>query len=202
MKTFCLLLLSAWLLAQSASAQNFRLGAKTGLNYATVRNQYTAAGQQRALPGPIGGITARWYCMGTMHWHLQAELLYSAKGDRLRIQTPGETLRYRRRLHYLDLPVMMRMDWKGFTAEAGPQVGYLLGARNDTPYGVVRGSSSLRRLPLGYVAGLGYESRWGVGLTLRYNADLTSVGRYDPAFGGARNAALQVLLGYTSHMWY
>lgn len=137
-----------------------------------------------------------------MRWHLQAELLYSAKGDQLRIKAPGETLHYRRRLHYLDLPVMMRMDWKGITAEVGPQFGYLLGARNDTPYGVVRGTSSLRRLPLGYVAGLGYESRWGVGLTLRYNADLTSVGTYDPTFGGARNAVFQLLLGYTSHTWY
>ena len=137
-----------------------------------------------------------------MRWHLQAELLYSAKGDRLRIAPPAPLLHYQRRFHYLDLPVLMRMDWNGLTAEVGPQLGYLLGARGTTPDGVVRGTNRLRRWPLGYVAGIGYESRWGLGLTLRYNADLTSVSKYGPVFNGARNTVFQVLLGYTSHTWY
>jgi hypothetical protein len=54
-------------------------------------------------------------------------------------------------------------------------------------------TGALRRLDLGYVAGVGYQWSSGPSLGLRYNGGLTRLYDYN---GSLRNSAFQLFAGY------
>jgi hypothetical protein len=97
----------------------------------------------------------------------QPELLYSQKGAKT------QNVDERFRLHYVDVPLVFHFNTDGFFLEAGPQVGILLAAKRQV------GNTSVdidnyKTVDLGYVAGLGYQLKHGLGAGLRYNGAFTN----------------------------
>lgn len=130
----------------------------------------------------------------------QPELLYSQKGAR----TPAGTSDYvNRRLHYVDVPLALRLNAQGFFVEAGPQIGFLVLAQDKF------GSSSatldrrdFNTTDIGYLAGLGFQRKSGLGIGLRYNGTFNTL-RPPVTIGGvlvtnrARNSFFQLSLMYS-----
>ncbi|UPL48583.1 porin family protein [Hymenobacter sublimis] len=177
------LLLSSWpLLTQ---AQGVRLGLKAGVNYSSVTSPGYEGPTRRF--GPVAGVFAQLPLSSDGFLLVQPELLYSAKGS----QSTYINGTFASRLHYLDVPVLVKINVDGLFFELGPQVSFLAAARYETSTGTstsVRGSN---RVAAGGAAGVGYQLPMGLGLTLRYTHDLTRLYSLGP-----RNTVFQAQASY------
>jgi opacity protein-like surface antigen len=97
----------------------------------------------------------------------QPELLYSQKGAKTR------DIDERFRLHYIDVPLAFHVNTDGFFFEAGPQVGFLVAAKREVG-NVSEDIKSYNTVDFGYLAGLGYQLKHGLGVGLRYNGAFTN----------------------------
>lgn len=194
MKSAFLLLVPALLLGQRAAAQGFRFGAKAGLNYSDSHLRGVADDGTKAIISYHAGAVGRYSFGADEFWNIQAELLYSRKGDKYEYTRQGGI--GQNRFSYLELPVLAKINAHGLTFEAGPQLGYLLGARSEVGGVVTRSRTGLRTLQLGYVAGVGYELKSGYSLTIRYNGDALPISNSGGLFDGPAYSVFQAQLGY------
>ncbi len=136
------------------------------------------------------------------------ELLYSQKGNKLSANTEYNglpiTLTGSQRLHYLDLPLLLRLQTNGLFFEAGPQLGYLLGVKQqaeiagpglDPQRASNTDTNGFRRFDVGYVVGVGYQLPQGLEFGLRYNGGITNLNKYDD--NKLRNSVFQAQVGYS-----
>ncbi|RTQ44902.1 PorT family protein [Hymenobacter gummosus] len=197
MKSTLLRLLPALLLSQAASAQQLHFGAKAGANYSDSYQRNVAPESTTAIFGYSLGALSRYSFGQDKFWNIQVELLYSRKGDDY--QYPGQRPGGQRRLSYLELPVLAKINVQRIGFEAGPQLGYLVAARFTNPItgvGTTRDLQGLRRLLLGYVAGAGYELPSGYSFTLRYNGDFLPITQGGGFFQSPAHSVFQAQLGY------
>lgn len=120
----------------------------------------------------------------------QPELLYSQKG--FQIKDFATTT-----FHYIDLPLLLNVNAGGLFFEGGPQLGYLAGQTTKFESSAipdVTDTEGLRKLDIGYIAGLGYKLESGLSVGIRYNGGITSLD--DEGDAKARNSAFQFQLGY------
>jgi len=202
MKAVYLFALPALLLSHATSAQQFRLGVKGGLNYAGSA-VHTIVGSDRLL-GINGGVVVRHSFTPDEVWNVQAELLYSGRGDKNKngYTSTGSRTTHIYRRNYLELPIVGKIKAHRVTLEAGPQLGYLLSVHSSSGNfydlnGRLQSYKSFKPLQLGYVVGLGYELPAGFSLTLRYSRDFTNI--YKVEFSDAtnlHNSMFQGQLGY------
>lgn len=127
----------------------------------------------------------------------QPEFIYSQKGYTLR-----NVADYSQRLHYLDVPLAFHVNTGGLFFEAGPQVGFLISAKSRNGSVTTANTASYNSVDFGYLFGLGYQLKHGLGVGLRYNGGFTNIDKA-ATFGNttvqarARNSAFQLYLTYS-----
>lgn len=171
-----------------ASAQEVQFGAKGGLNVAKVTN--TIFGDERTrASGYLGGFAR----IGVNEsWSIQPELLYSSQGFKYNVPILGE---YKVRLNYINLPVMVQYHLiPEFYLEAGPQLGFMVAAKNKHGKTTVDIKDDTKGVDFGLGFGLGYDFDFGLGIGARYNFGLTDVFEYDES---QKNSVAQFGLYYT-----
>lgn len=99
----------------------------------------------------------------------QPEIIYSQKGANLSGSSDIGV-----RLHYIDVPLAFHVNTDGFFFEAGPQVGFLVSARAQHGSASSDATSAYKSVDFGYLAGLGYQLKHGLGIGLRYNGGFTN----------------------------
>lgn len=190
------IILSLALLAgtvSAASAQTSpRFGIRAGISAATLSGDNTSD-YSYGLAG-LGGVTAN-FPISDM-FSIQPELLYNLKGTQLK-DIAGNDSKVRLDLHYVDLPILVRLDADGPYFEAGPQVGYLLSAKFGGKDKETIETSSLQQLSLGYVAGVGYKLTSGLDLGVRFNGGISSIGKDDDGLDQQRNQVFSFIVGYS-----
>lgn len=103
----------------------------------------------------------------------QPEILFSAEGNGFEENgvKSGENL------NYINLPLMIKLNTKsGFYLEAGPQIGLLLSAKfteSDRPDEDIKKFFKSTNISMG--AGFGYQFKFGLGLSARYNFGITDL---------------------------
>lgn len=170
---FCtgiLIMSSLW----GAHAQGIRVGLRAGANYSTATGSDTK--DITGLWGPAGGLVVNVPLTLDGFFSLQPEVGYARKGYKTQM-APG-TAPKRLFLHYLNAPLMAKVKDGGWIAEAGPQIGYLLDVKDRNP--VLNPRAENRREPyrqweLGYVAGIGYELKNGLGVGMRFNGGFNRI---------------------------
>lgn len=185
----------------TSQAQEFRLGAKLGLNLASVGGDGTG-GLGSRTSFHIGGL-AEIPLMGK--FALQPELLYSSEGfDYGGVLTSGSDLK----LDYIRIPILAKYYIiEGLSAELGPQFGVLVSADNG---GDVK--KAYNSFDAGLAIGATYRLNMGVFFSLRYNKGLTNIYSDDyakvygdePYYGGwyttgakSQSNVFQVSAGYS-----
>jgi hypothetical protein len=153
-------------LAGAARAQNISLGIKAGPSYASFVGK--DAGERDGLFGFHAGVFANIGLSNMVAF--QPELLYSQKGAKLANATD-----FRTRFSYLDVPLAFHVNADGLFFEAGPQVGFLLAAKSEAGNAAVDVKDATNSVDFGYLAGLGYQRKTGLGIGLRYNGGFTNV---------------------------
>ncbi len=110
------------------------------------------------------------------NFSIQPELLYSDEGGKY--SESGYTDKYN--LSYLNIPILAQLNTSsGFYAEVGPQVGFLLSAKNKWEYEGEEDSEDVKEYFKGInfsaAIGAGYRHSSGFGIGARYNLGLANV---------------------------
>lgn len=197
MKKLPLLLL---LLAAAGGAQA-QIGVKAGINGAVLNGENIDMDTRYKTTYHVGAFV-RLPVLGPLS--IQPEVLYSLQGSEFR----SALANYDTKLHYLNVPVLARVKVGPVYAEAGPQLGVLLGAREDGTlrisaadgYGPVDRSASgnYKKTDFALAAGAGVELG-NIILGARYTAGLSNIndvrdlnGANDPRL---RNRVIQLSVG-------
>ena len=177
-----LTVLSLMLLASTWSfAQSFSIGPKAGINI----SNYTGGDiDADALVGyHFGGVVN--YGFGNV-FSIQPEVLFSTQGAK--VSNGGARNDFK--VNYVTIPVMFKFKSNGgFYFEAGPQAGF----RTSSDLGDQTINSFAKNLDLSVGAGIGFQSKIGLGIGARYIAGLSKVGDFsgqniNPDF---RNSVIQ-----------
>lgn len=140
---------------------------------------------------------------------LQPELLYSIKGARFKDATDAD-LRYHYEYHYLSLPVMAKYYvTERINIQAGPQVAYLVNAKNLSIDDIHRSTYGYEEAPIniyddtepidaGVVLGVGYLTESGFYLSARYNYGLLNTSKpQDGLDQNLTNGVIQLSAGFS-----
>ncbi|CAM3610332.1 porin family protein [Flavobacterium chungbukense] len=175
MKKILLLAVFTVLGFMNVNAQEIKFGAKAGLNFSTVNGSNT---------NNIDYVTS--YHVGVVSeipisekFSFQPELMYSRQGYSFNNDVVA--------MNYLNIPLMGKYYvTKGLSVEAGPQIGFLLSAKNEG----VKVTNSFTTFDFGANFGLGYKLENGLNFSARYNLGITKVDTDN------RNGVFQVSVGY------
>ena len=202
-------------LAHAQDAGGFRIGVKAGATYSNISgdnvSQITGPNYDSSLGsyklGYNAGLSFLIPLSSDGFFSLAPELLYNRKGYEIESTQKNVTgniskieTEQQRVLHYLDVPVLARINAGGMFFELGPQVSYLFGSRvknqettkytdgtkdkvedngNSRDYtGVTRDKaykSELAQFDISCVAGVGYMTEGGLSIGLRYARGFNSL---------------------------
>ncbi|MCK5816320.1 MAG: PorT family protein [Flavobacteriaceae bacterium] len=181
MKNALLVIIIAVFSFVNINAQETKLGVKGGLNLSSISGDNTEE---------IDAVTA--FHFGIMaeipfsnKFSFQPELIYSGQGYRINDNTVVS--------NYLNIPLMGKYYLtKGFSLEAGPQIGFLLSAKNEG----IDIKDSYNKVYFGVNFGLGYKLDNGLNFGARYNLGLSDINNIDGFTSKNKNDIFQLSVGY------
>lgn len=152
-------------------AQNFSGGIKAGANISNFNGGNFDAVKKKAIVGFHGGGFLN-FSFGALS--LQPELLVSTQGARI----DSASRSYDWKVTYATVPVLLKFrSAGGFYLEAGPQVGFKLSEDVSDE----RIEDFAKSLDLSAAAGLGFQTKGGLGIGARYLVGLSKVGDFEPS---------------------
>jgi len=170
------------------NAQQTRFGIKGGLNLTTFAGgDYWDA---KSLVGfQVGGFAE---IKIIERLSIQPEVLFSTQGAKL------DNFDIDSKLNYINIPVLAKFYiTKQFTVEAGPQLGFLVSAKNDGR----DAKDNFKSVDTGFNFGAGYNFTDNVSVNLRYTVGLSNIADYnaedfDEYVDSPKNSVLALTLGY------
>ncbi len=164
-------LLITLMIASAGMAQDFSAGIKAGANITNFTGGNFDAVKKKAIVGFHGGGFLNFAFGGLS---LQPELLVSTQGARI----DSANRSYDWKVTYVTVPVMLKFgSGSGFFFEVGPQVGFKI-SENVTDEAI---KDFAKGLDLSAAAGLGFQTKGGLGLGARYLVGLSKVGDFEPS---------------------
>jgi hypothetical protein len=171
----------AMAIAAIASAQ-IQFGVKAGLNLANTRvSPKDPDASYSFKPDLHAGLLASIPLMDNLY--LQPEAMYSGEGSKVKFSDgTGTSGTGTIGLELIRVPILIQYRLPvGFFAEIGPQVGFLLGAKDKEDGTSVSIKSNLKTFDFSGVIGVGYLSSMNIGVDARFcygflNLDKTGMG--------------------------
>ena len=173
------------------NAQNISLGAKAGLNFATISGDGTD-GIDPIIAFHVGAV-AEFPIFE--NFSLQPELLYSAQGA----EDTAEGMTVKAKLNYLNIPVIGKYYFTdAFSLEIGPQIGFLLKADVEAEGVSVDAKDLFKSTDFGLNFGVGYKLNNGLNFSARYNLGLSNINDFDDEGEDFKNqnSVFQISIGY------
>lgn len=165
----------------NVTAQEIKFGVKAGLNFSTVNGDHTE-GIDYVTSQNIGLVSE---IPLSEKFSFQPEVLYSRQGYSF-----GDNIV---ELNYLNVPLMGKYYLaKGFSVEAGPQIGFLLSAKNEK----LDVKDAFKKVDFGFNFGLGYKFQNGINFSARYNLGLTDINNVEGSSSKDKNRTFQISVGY------
>lgn len=205
-------------MAVSASqAQEVRLGAKGGVNLASIGGDNTDG-----LDGLTGfHIGALVEVPVSERFAVQPEVLYSAQGAKTELTESFNDVSFKltgkTKLDYINIPIMAKyyvVD--GLAIEAGPQVGFLVSANAETELdldgvdpaiadliedefesGDIDISDNTKGIDFGVALGASYRLNMGVFFGARYTLGLSNINDFEGSNVKNQNNVFQLSAGYS-----
>jgi opacity protein-like surface antigen len=162
-----------------ANAQEVKFGVKGGINLSTLTGDNDEASSKVGFQ--VGGFAE---IKLTDKFSVQPEVLYSLQGAKSEFSEFGLNSKSTLNLSYLNIPVMAKYYVaEKFSLEAGPQIGFLLSAKDDTKVTMGGESSSekinvkddYKSIDFGVNFGAGYDFTENLSAGLRYNLGLSNI---------------------------
>lgn len=175
--------------AQQVGKHKFiNVGVKAGANFYNIRNDNGA--EYNVKPGIHAGLLGHIHL--TREWALQPEVVYSSQGAKYDVLGVTNTVK----LGYVNVPVMVQFMFNnGFRLQAGPQVGFLVSAKNEANNNTVNIKNDFNGVDFSLGAGLGYViPAVGLGFDARYNLGLSDINKNNAVV--SQNRGFQLGLFY------
>lgn len=179
--TLSLLLFFAYAQIQ---AQEVTFGGKIGGNYATVigDNSSTYDPSTALMVGVMSEITI------SQKFSVQPEIVFSRQG----FNSDAISLK----INYTNLPVLAKYYIvKGFSIEAGPQIGFRTIAIATTPIGKIDARDRVKPIDLGVCGGIGYKLESGLNFGARVNYGFSNINHYVGDKVNNQNMVFQAYVG-------
>lgn len=189
MKKILLFIAVATITFTTAQSQEIRLGAKLGLNIASLGGDSYGLGSLGSRTSfHIGGL-AEIPLSG--NFALQPEILYSAEGADWSLGTLGSS---DLKLDYIRVPVLAKYYFiEGLSAELGPSFGVLMNAKAGDE-DIKDGYNSF---DVAIAVGASYRLNMGVFFSLRYNKGLLNVNDTNESNIKTQSNVFQISAGYS-----
>lgn len=159
-----------------------RFGVRAGVNLANLTAKNLPSGsvytESKSKTSFAGGIFANIPLAGMFRF--QPEVNFSSQGGKVQGPSASNTPTFEQDLHYINVPLNFQlMTHKGFFVQTGPQLGYLLDGKVKSTSGTspvsVTNTDAFDKLDLAWTGGIGYLSRIGLGVDLRYNYGIANI---------------------------
>ena len=189
-RTILVMLISASFTFASAQVQ---FGVKAGYNLSNVSLSGNSSGVSVSSKSDFSaGLLASVTLFSS--FTLQPEVLYSGQGANASESGMTATLNY----GYLNVPVLFKYQHSsGLFAETGPQIGFLLSAKEKADGQTVDTKSDTQSTDFSWAFGLGYKLPFGLGIDARYNLGLTNLAKGSGSSDGTvKNSVFQFGLFY------
>jgi hypothetical protein len=152
----------------SVQAQKVHFGVKGGMNASSLN--YTGNTDMQTKIGFNAGVLAHIHSSNAQ-WAVQPELYYSSEGAKSKSNSDASL-----NLGYLNVPVLAQyMFDNGFRIEAGPQIGFLLSAKNKTNSSSTDVKDAYKSTAFSIPVGVGYLTHSGLGFDARYNFGISNI---------------------------
>jgi opacity protein-like surface antigen len=165
-----------------SNAQETRFGVKGGINLHTLNGDTEDVSSKVGFQ--IGGFAE---IKISDKFAIQPEILFSTQGAKSKEVNNLFTAEDKLNLSYLNIPVMAKFYVaEKFSLEAGPQIGFLLGAkskyeRKSEVFGSVSGDEDVKdgfeSIDFGVNFGAGYDFTENLSGGLRYNLGLSNIAK-------------------------
>jgi Outer membrane protein beta-barrel domain len=178
----------------TASAQ-IQFGVKAGYSLCSISIPHEAADFTVSSKSAFhGGILVNIPLVAGLS--LQPEAVYSGQGGTINSDGDHDKLS----TGLINIPVMIQYHYKGAFIETGPQLGFLLSAKVVSGVSSFDAKSDLKSTEMAWGVGIGYTTKLGLGIDVRYNfglGDITkSQGNLNDESGGIHSSVLQIGLFY------
>ncbi|MFT3934375.1 MAG: porin family protein [Chitinophagaceae bacterium] len=190
-RIFLLAILASVTIISNAQVQ---FGAKASFNFSNVSVSPKDAGESyKFTPGfNVGGLAAIGL---TENFTLQPEVLFSMQGSKGKYTDGSTTVNSTLSLGYINIPVLAKYKTSsGFFAEVGPQLGFLVTAKQKTSGTSTDVKQYFKSTDFSGVLGVGYLSSMNLGVDLRYNLGFTNIAK--DANGSVKNGVFQLGVFY------
>ena len=164
---------AAILFATAASAQmEAHFGIKGGMNASELH--WTNGGNKMDTKiGFHAGALAHIHAKHS-NWGIQPEVMYSLEGAKQTLTG----IKTDHNLGYINVPVLVQyMFDNGFRIEAGPQVGFLMNAKNNTGSIKIDVKDNYKSTAFSIPVGVGYLTRSGLGFDARYSFGISDLSK-------------------------
>jgi len=159
---------ATFFLMLNAKAQKVHFGIKAGMNASSLN--YEGNQDMQSKIGFNAGLLAHIHT-GNEFWAFQPEVYYSSEGAKSKSNSDNK-----RDLGYINVPVLIQyMFNNGFRLEAGPQVGFLMSAKNKDGGNSTDIKNDLNSAVFSIPLGLGYLTTTGLGFDARYNFGISNI---------------------------
>ena len=161
-----MIIVAAILFSFAAKAQRVHFGVKGGLNASELHG--SDINDAKTKIGFHAGLLAHIHT-NNKSWGIQPEVMYSLEGAKYDI---GESSDAKVDLHFINVPVLVQyMFDNGFRIEAGPQIGFLVGAKAKETGGdnSIDIKDNFKSTNFSIPVGVGYLMSNGLGFDARYN---------------------------------
>ncbi|WP_299247901.1 porin family protein [uncultured Lacinutrix sp.] len=166
-----------------AQAQDVEFGAKIGANFSSIYGDTT---DDIDMITSVINFGVYSEILLSEKFSFQPEIMYSIQGFSV-----GDDIVA---LNYLTLPLMGKYYvTKSLSLEAGPQIGFLLSAKNED----IDVKDSFKFIDYGVNIGLGYKLENGLNFGARYNFGLSNINDVQGSSDKFRNGVAQLTIGYS-----
>jgi len=192
MKKNLIVLTVTFAIAFFANAQA-RFGLKAGANLAKLYTVQADAGDEdfssKTLTGLHTGVFATLPVSAA--FSVQPEAYFSMEGGKDREEEDAAA-----HLNFINIPVLLQYNAKGFIVETGPQIGLLLSAKSKFGNASEDIKENIKSTAFAWALGAGYRLGNGIGLHARYNLGLSHLPKEDDREGKVTSRVLQIGLSY------
>lgn len=153
----------------AANAQGVHFGIKGGMNASELHG--SGITNNKTKIGYHGGLLAHIHT-ANKSWGIQPEVMYSMEGAKFE----AASVKSQVDLSYVNVPVLVQyMFDNGFRIEAGPQIGFLVAAKNKIGDNSVDVKNNFKSTNISIPVGIGYLTRSGLGFDARYNFGVSDI---------------------------
>lgn len=195
-KLFLLFAIFALTSINQTFSQEVNFGAKAGVNFADITGEEVDS---------FDGLTS--FHLGFVAeilfsdaFAVQPELLYSRQGSDYKDSFESFSYEGTVKVDYINIPVMAKyFVTEGFSIEAGPQIGFLMSAKDEYEDEEDDIKDYLKGTDFGVNFGLGYKLESGLNFGARYNIGLSDnldTDEFEADGAEYKNSVIQISVGY------